>query len=120
MKTDFSTAPFASGLRGADGGTVEKSQRAPYTKKLTLPDAVQPAFVDFYRIAPTRLGNIEFFVRPSHKAMHRIVNPGPSHPGGKSNAEFGDMHRQFKIDRALPQTVQDGRASCRERVCKYV
>src|SRR3546814_19893030 len=36
MKTDFSTAPLASGLRGADGGTVEKSQRAPYTKKLTL------------------------------------------------------------------------------------
>src|SRR3546814_5710108 len=40
MKTDFSTAPLASGLRGADGGTVEKSQRAPYTKKLTLPNSL--------------------------------------------------------------------------------
>ncbi len=39
MKTDFTTAPLASGLRGADGGTVEKSQRAPYTKKKTPPNA---------------------------------------------------------------------------------
>src|SRR3546814_19896317 len=112
MKTDFSTAPFASGLRGADGGTVEKSQRAPYTKKLTLPDAVQPAFVDFYRIAPTRLGHIEFFVRPSHKAMHRIVNPGPSHPGGKRNAEFGEMHRPRSEARRVGT---EGVSTCRSR-----
>lgn len=32
MKTDFTTAPLASGLGGADGGAVEKSQRRVHKK----------------------------------------------------------------------------------------
>ena len=37
MITDFPTAPLAPGLRGADGGTVEKSFYASHTEILTLP-----------------------------------------------------------------------------------
>ena len=37
MITDFPTAPLAPGLRGAGGGTVEKSFYASHTEILTLP-----------------------------------------------------------------------------------
>ena len=37
MITDFPTAPLAPGLRGAGGGTVEKSLYASHTEILTLP-----------------------------------------------------------------------------------
>ena len=37
MITDFPTAPLAPGLRGAGGGTVEKSLSASHTEILTLP-----------------------------------------------------------------------------------
>ena len=37
MITDFPTAPLASGLREAGGGTVEKSFYASHTEILTLP-----------------------------------------------------------------------------------
>ena len=37
MITDFPTAPLAPGLRGAGGGTVEKSFSASHTEILTLP-----------------------------------------------------------------------------------
>ncbi len=36
MTTDFPTAPLAPGLRGAGGGTVEKSLSASHTEILTL------------------------------------------------------------------------------------
>ena len=39
MITDFPTAPLAPGLRGAGGGTVEKSLYASHTEILTLPAA---------------------------------------------------------------------------------
>ncbi len=37
MITDFPTAPLAPGLRGAGGGTVEKSLSASHTEIRTLP-----------------------------------------------------------------------------------
>ncbi len=37
MSTDFSTAPLASGHKGAGGGAVEKSPNASHTKNLTVP-----------------------------------------------------------------------------------
>ena len=37
MKNDFTTAPLAPGLRGAGGGTVEKSFTASHTKIQTRP-----------------------------------------------------------------------------------
>ena len=37
MKNDFPTAPLASSLRGAGGGTVEKSFTASHTKIQTPP-----------------------------------------------------------------------------------
>ena len=37
MITDFPTAPLAPGLRGAGGGTVEKSFTASHTKIQTRP-----------------------------------------------------------------------------------
>ena len=37
MSTDFPTAPLAPGLKGASGGTVEKSLYASHTEILTLP-----------------------------------------------------------------------------------
>ena len=39
MKNDFTTAPLAPGLRGAGGGTVEKSFTASHTKIQTRPSA---------------------------------------------------------------------------------
>ncbi len=48
MKTDFTTAPLASGLRGADGDTVEKSYRLVH-KKMARPIFVIP-FVDDQRL----------------------------------------------------------------------
>ena len=51
MITDFPTAPLAPGLRGAGGGTVEKSFYASHTEILTLPAAPE--------IAP-RYNNISF------------------------------------------------------------
>ena len=40
MKNDFTTAPLAPGLRGAGGGTVEKSFTASHTKIQTRPTIV--------------------------------------------------------------------------------
>jgi hypothetical protein len=40
MITDFPTAPLAPGLRGAGGGTVEKSLSASHTEILTLPGSM--------------------------------------------------------------------------------
>lgn len=39
MITDFPTAPLAPGLRGAGGGSVEKSFYASHTEILTLPNS---------------------------------------------------------------------------------
>ena len=43
MKNDFTTAPLAPGLRGAGGGTVEKSFTASHTKIQTRPAGLTPA-----------------------------------------------------------------------------
>ena len=40
MITDFPTAPLAPGLRGAGGGTVEKSLYASHTETLILPQCL--------------------------------------------------------------------------------
>jgi hypothetical protein len=37
MTADFPTAPLAPGLKGAGGGTVEKSRPASHTKNRTTP-----------------------------------------------------------------------------------
>ena len=44
MITDFPTAPLASGLREAGGGTVEKSFYASHTEILTLPVSTRTCF----------------------------------------------------------------------------
>src|SRR3546814_19950893 len=73
MKTDFSTAPLASGLRGADGGTVEKSQRAPYTKKLTLPTS------DFSGSQNLLCNTIEQSAHPSIRTAEASPNTHSRH-----------------------------------------
>jgi hypothetical protein len=42
MTPDFPTAPLALGLKGAGGGTVEKSHHASHTEILTPPSKSTP------------------------------------------------------------------------------
>ena len=62
MITDFPTAPLASGLREAGGGTVEKSFYASHTEILTLPPKLKSNTKLFQRSKVNYLKSINLLI----------------------------------------------------------